>query len=51
MKQCPSCSAQYGDEVGFCDTDGKATTFAFDKHRRIEHYGPITAQTGVILPD
>jgi cytoskeletal protein RodZ len=24
MKQCPSCSVQYGDEVGFCDTDGKA---------------------------
>jgi predicted amidohydrolase len=38
-----------------CDLDatafGKATTFAFDKHRRIEHYGPITAQTGVIPPD
>lgn len=38
-----------------CDLDatvfGKTTTFAFDKHRRIEHYGPITSQTGVILPE
>jgi predicted amidohydrolase len=28
----------------------KNTVFAFDKHRRIEHYGLITAQTGVVRP-
>jgi predicted amidohydrolase len=37
-----------------CDLDlchhYKNTVFAFDKHRRIEHYGPITAQTGVVPP-
>jgi predicted amidohydrolase len=30
---------------------GKATIFDFARHRRIEHYGRITGQTGVILPD
>jgi N-carbamoyl-D-amino-acid hydrolase len=37
-----------------CDLDatafGKNTIFDFDSHRRIEHYGRITSQTGVILP-
>ncbi len=46
-----------GDElvVADCDLDecafGKQTVFDFARHRRIEHYGRITAQTGVILPD
>ena len=29
---------------------GKETIFAFERHRRIEHYGLITAQTGVVRP-
>ncbi|MCH8168639.1 MAG: N-carbamoyl-D-amino-acid hydrolase, partial [Proteobacteria bacterium] len=41
--------------VHACDMDdcdfGKATIFDFKRHRRIEHYGRITAQTGVIRPD
>jgi N-carbamoyl-D-amino-acid hydrolase len=43
------------DELIFADCDfskcafGKKTIFDFDRHRRIEHYGRITAQTGVIL--
>jgi predicted amidohydrolase len=40
--------------VADCDLDatafGKATIFDFKRHRRIEHYGRITSQTGVILP-
>jgi predicted amidohydrolase len=46
-----------GDEllVHGCDMDacnfGKATIFDFKRHRRIEHYGRITSQTGVIYPD
>jgi len=46
-----------GDEllVHACDMDatkfGKATVFDFKRHRRIEHYGRITGQTGVIYPD
>lgn len=46
-----------GDElvVHACDMDacnfGKATIFDFKRHRRIEHYGRITGQTGVIYPD
>ena len=40
--------------VHACDLDatrfGKETIFDFARHRRIEHYGRITAQTGVILP-
>jgi N-carbamoyl-D-amino-acid hydrolase len=45
-----------GDEivVHACDLDatrfGKATIFDFSRHRRIEHYGRITSQTGVIPP-
>ena len=37
-----------------CDLDlakmGKETVFNFAKHRRIEHYGIITSQTGVVEP-
>jgi len=40
--------------VHACDLDatifGKTTIFDFARHRRIEHYGRISAQTGVILP-
>jgi predicted amidohydrolase len=38
-----------------CDLDatafGKQTIFDFARHRRTEHYGPITSQTGVVLPE
>jgi len=38
-----------------CDLDatrfGKETIFDFARHRRIEHYGPITAQVGVVEPE
>jgi len=41
--------------VADCDLDlcrfGKQTMFNFAKHRRIEHYGVITGQTGVVEPD
>jgi predicted amidohydrolase len=46
-----------GDELAVADCDldeckfGKQTIFDFARHRRIEHYGRITAQTGVIVPD
>jgi len=40
--------------IHVCDLDatafGKQTIFNFVQHRRIEHYGRITAQTGVTLP-
>jgi hypothetical protein len=40
--------------VADCDLDAtifaKETIFDFARHRRIEHYGRITSQTGVILP-
>lgn len=40
--------------VNVCDLDacnfGKSTVFDFARHRRIEHYGRISGQTGVILP-
>jgi predicted amidohydrolase len=45
-----------GDEllVYACDLDatrfGKETMFDFARHRRIEHYGLITTQTGVVAP-
>ncbi len=45
-----------GDEliVADCDLDatifGKETIFDFNRHRRIEHYGRIATQSGVILP-
>ena len=46
-----------GDEVVVhpCDLDatafGKQTIFDFARHRRTEHYGRITSQTGVVLPE
>jgi predicted amidohydrolase len=46
-----------GDEVLVhdCDLDatvfGKQTIFDFERHRRIEHYGLITSQTGVRPPE
>jgi predicted amidohydrolase len=45
-----------GDELltFACDLDatcfGKTTIFDFARHRRIEHYGRITSQAGVVLP-
>lgn len=40
--------------VHACDLDdtvfGKQTIFDFARHRRVEHYGRITSQTGVELP-
>lgn len=40
--------------VADCDLDatvfGKASMFNFAAHRRPEHYGRITSQTGVVLP-
>jgi N-carbamoyl-D-amino-acid hydrolase len=40
--------------VADCDLDatkfGKETIFDFARHRRIEHYGRIASQVGVILP-
>ena len=42
-----------GDELIMADCNfdkcafGKSTVFNFDAHRRIEHYGRLTAQTGV----
>jgi len=49
-------SATEGDEliVADCNLDatvfGKQTIFDFGRHRRIEHYGRITSQTGIIPP-
>lgn len=46
-----------GDEliVADCDLDEcqfyKETIFDFARHRRVEHYGLITEQTGVVRPD
>jgi predicted amidohydrolase len=41
--------------VADCDlslcTYGKETVFAFAKHRRIEHYGLIANQTGMVAPE
>ncbi|OJI88815.1 hypothetical protein ABZX51_009792 [Aspergillus tubingensis] len=45
-----------GDEVIIADCDlglcraGKTRTFDFARHRRVEHYGRITGQTGVVEP-
>ena len=40
--------------VADCNLDatifGKRTVFDFARHRRVEHYGRITSQTGAILP-
>jgi len=55
--QIVACSKTLDDEliVSDCDLDDctfyKETVFDFDRHRRIEHYGLITTQTGVIRPD
>jgi predicted amidohydrolase len=44
------------DELIIADVDldatvfGKQTVFDFARHRRIEHYGRITAQTGATPP-
>jgi N-carbamoyl-D-amino-acid hydrolase len=49
-------SKSEGDElvVADCDLDatifGKQTIFDFARHRRIEHYGRITSQTGAVPP-
>ncbi|KAI2940173.1 hypothetical protein CBS147321_6312 [Aspergillus niger] len=45
-----------GDEIIIADCDlglcraGKTRTFDFGRHRRVEHYGRITGQTGVVEP-
>lgn len=44
------------DEIIWADIDidaclqGKQKTFCFEKHRRIEHYGILTQQAGVVEP-
>ncbi|MGH7057651.1 MAG: N-carbamoyl-D-amino-acid hydrolase [Acetobacteraceae bacterium] len=49
-------ATSWDDEVitAECDFDrcalGRATVFAFERHRRPEHYGRITAQTGALDP-
>jgi N-carbamoyl-D-amino-acid hydrolase len=49
-------SATEDDELVMCSCDldatifGKNTVFDFTRHRRIEHYGLITSQTGVSPP-
>ena len=46
-----------GDEIVIhdCDLDatcfGRETIFDFARHRRIEHYGLIATQTGVVSPN
>lgn len=46
-----------GDEIVFAEIDledcrqGKEKTFDFDRHRRIDSYGLISQQTGVLEPD
>ena len=45
------------DEIVLAEIDledcrqGKEKTFDFDRHRRIDQYGPITGQTGVVEPE
>jgi len=45
-----------GDELVTADIDldacqqGKTKTFAFEKHRRVEHYGLITERAGAVEP-
>ncbi|CZR53991.1 related to N-carbamoyl-D-amino acid hydrolase [Phialocephala subalpina] len=45
------------DEIIFAEIDledcrqGKEKTFDFDRHRRVDQYGPITVQTGVVEPE
>ena len=46
-----------GDEVLVCEVDlevcrrGKGKVFAFERHRRTEHYRRIVEQTGVVEPE
>jgi predicted amidohydrolase len=46
-----------GDEIVFAEVDledcrqGKEKTFDFERHRRVEQYGPITQRTGVVEPE
>jgi len=46
-----------GDEIVFAEIDledcrqGKEKTFDFDRHRRVEQYGLIIEQTGVVEPE
>ena len=50
-------AAGEGDELIVAEADfdkcafGKSTVFNFAAHRRIEHYGLIASQTGVVLPE
>jgi predicted amidohydrolase len=50
-------TATEDDELLVCDCDldatrfGKETMFDFARHRRIEHYGLIATQTGVVPPE
>lgn len=45
-----------GDEIVFAEVDledcrqGMEKTFDFGRHRRVDQYGPITVQTGVVEP-
>lgn len=45
------------DEIVIAEIDledcrqGKEKTFDFDRHRRIDQYGPIMCQTGVVEPE
>ena len=49
-------SMGHGDELVVADCDlgltrfGKETVFDFARHHRVEHYGRITSQTGVVPP-
>ena len=49
-----SKTVSYGDLVGAIDLDdtrfNKTTIFNFAAHRRIEHYGLITARTEAVPP-
>jgi hypothetical protein len=46
-----------GDELLVWEVDleacrmGKGKVFAFERHRRIEHYARITEQTGMVEPE
>jgi hypothetical protein len=37
-------------DLGMCEL-GRNTIFNFARHRRPEHYGRITAQTGSVAPE
>ena len=46
-----------GDELLVCEVDlevcrrGKGKVFAFERHRRTEHYRRLVNQTGVVEPE